>query len=203
MTEQGAQEPRTSPRAWLRKNLGPRGEVVAAAMAFLLIVAVVAVAFWIANYQQADMWQAKERTARSELADAERNQAMIEASVKRYQGEIATLKSKEDMLAELALGIEADKKALAEREAAVTATEQQVAANTINEGTWTVGVDVEPGTYRTKDPVSGTCYWAIFQSGTNKDNIVQNDIVKGGSPTVTISAGQDFETSRCGSWVKQ
>jgi hypothetical protein len=93
--------------------------------------------------------------------------------------------------------------AVAAREAAVTTTEQQIADAQIHDGTWTVGVDIAPGTYRTIEPVSGTCYWAIYKSGTNKDDIVQNDIVNGGYPTVTIREGQDFESSRCGTWAPQ
>ncbi|HEY4753429.1 MAG TPA: hypothetical protein VIH37_09100, partial [Candidatus Limnocylindrales bacterium] len=71
------------------------------------------------------------------------------------------------------------------------------------EGMWTVGADIEPGTYRTKEPVTTDCYWAIYRSGTNGDDIIQNDIVTGGTPRVTLSAGQDFNTQRCGDWVKQ
>jgi hypothetical protein len=89
------------------------------------------------------------------------------------------------------------------REAAVTAVEQQIAADSIREGTWTVGVDVAPGTYRTEAAVTGRCYWAITRSGTNGSDIVQNDNVSGGFPTVTLREGQDFENSRCGTFIKQ
>lgn len=88
------------------------------------------------------------------------------------------------------------------REAAVTATEQAVAATQIGIGTWTVGVDIEPGTYRTAEAVTSTCYWGIYRSGTNGDDIIQNDIVQGGFPTVTLKEGQDFENG-CGLFVKQ
>jgi hypothetical protein len=37
---------------------------------------------------------------------------------------------------------------VAAREQAGTAVEQQMAASSIGVGTWTVGVDVQPGTYR-------------------------------------------------------
>lgn len=93
--------------------------------------------------------------------------------------------------------------AVAAREAAVTTVEQQVAANSIEEGMWTVGVDVEPGTYRTAAAVSGDCYWAITRSGSNGSDIIDNDIVQGGFPTVTLEVGQDFENSRCGTFVRQ
>ena len=93
--------------------------------------------------------------------------------------------------------------AVADREAAVTAVENQIAATSIGEGIWTVGVDIEPGTYRTADPLAGYCYWAIYRSGTNGDDIVENDGPEGGYPTVTLSEGQDFENSGCGTFVKQ
>ena len=93
---------------------------------------------------------------------------------------------------------------LADREKAVKGAEAQVEANRITEGTWTVGVDVQPGTYRTTEAVSSTmCYWGIYRSGSNGSDIIDNDIVNGGFPTVTLSAGQDFTTRDCGTWDKQ
>lgn len=89
------------------------------------------------------------------------------------------------------------------REDAVSAVEKQKAANTIGTGTWVVGKDIEAGTYRTADAVSSDCYWAILQSGTNGSNIIQNDIPGGGRPSVTLAAGQDFKSNRCGNWTKQ
>lgn len=88
------------------------------------------------------------------------------------------------------------------RETAVTSTEQQVAASQIKDGTWTVGVDIEPGTYRTAEAVTSMCYWAILKTGTNGADIIRNDLPKGGFPSVTLKAGQDFENS-CGIWTKQ
>lgn len=93
--------------------------------------------------------------------------------------------------------------AVAAREAAVTVTEQQAAANQVGNGVWTVGVDVEPGTYRTTEAVTQMCYWGIYRTGSNGDDIIQNDIVTGGFPSVTLSAGQDFKSSDCGTWARQ
>jgi Ni/Co efflux regulator RcnB len=92
---------------------------------------------------------------------------------------------------------------VAAREQAASAVEQQIAANSIGQGTWTVGRDIEPGTYRTREAVVGDCYWAILASGTNGGDIIENDIPSGGFPTVTLSAGQDFENNGCGTFVKQ
>jgi hypothetical protein len=98
--------------------------------------------------------------------------------------------------------LDAREAAIAAREAAVTQTEQAAAATQIQIGTWTVGVDIEPGTYRMADPVTSACYWGIYRSGTNGDDIIQNDIVQGGRPQVTLEAGQDFKND-CGVFVKQ
>lgn len=74
---------------------------------------------------------------------------------------------------------------------------------TIEEGTWTVGVDVPAGTYRVQERItSGDCYWSITKTGSNGDDIISNDIVSGGRPQVTLKKGQDFESNRCGTWVK-
>lgn len=87
------------------------------------------------------------------------------------------------------------------REDAVTQQEKVQADNSIAEGTWAVGVDVAPGTYRAKDPVSDFCYWEIT-ADTNGDHIVANDIVHGGRPTVTLKKGQFFKTQGCGTWAR-
>ena len=92
---------------------------------------------------------------------------------------------------------------LVAREQAVTAVEQRIAATSIGQGIWTVGIDIEPGTYRVSEALTGYCYWSITASGTNGDDIIENDGPEGGFPTVTLSVGQDFENSGCGTFVKQ
>lgn len=109
----------------------------------------------------------------------------------------------EAILTQKVAEIEQREAKVAEREKAVSATEQRIADTTITEGTWTVGRDIEAGTYVTQGTVSGSCYWEITRSGTNGGDIIENDIVGGGRPTVTLTVGQDFTTNRCGSWVKQ
>lgn len=120
-----------------------------------------------------------------------------------YQELLSGLVSREVAVADQEGALTEREAAVTEREAAVTAVEQQVAATSIGEGTWTVGVDVEPGTYRTAEAVTDTCYWGIYTTGTNGDDIQQNDVVTGGFPTVTLAVGQDFKNSGCGTFVKQ
>jgi hypothetical protein len=99
--------------------------------------------------------------------------------------------------------VKAAEAAVKKREDAVSGSEAKQAANTVSEGTWTVGTDIEPGTYRTKEDVGSSCYWGIYTTGTNGDDIQANDIPGGGRPTVTLVEGQDFNTRRCGAWQKQ
>lgn len=99
--------------------------------------------------------------------------------------------------------VKAAEKSVKSREVAVTGAEKAKAANTISEGTWTVGVDVEPGSYRANENVTSDCYWGIYRTGSNGSDIIDNDIVTGGRPAVVLSAGQDFKSSRCGTWSKQ
>lgn len=70
----------------------------------------------------------------------------------------------------------------------------------IQDGTWTVGEDIPAGTYKVTGAPSN-CYWGIYKSGTNQDQIINNHI-GGGNLRVTLKVGQDFETKRCGTWVK-
>lgn len=85
----------------------------------------------------------------------------------------------------------------------VSPTPAKPATPTIQDGTWTVGEDFPAGTY-SATAADGTCYWAIYKSGQNQslDSVVQNHL-GGGHLTVTLKAGQDFETERCGTWTKK
>lgn len=90
-----------------------------------------------------------------------------------------------------------------EREKAVGKIEVEQEKNSVGNGIWTVGTDIKAGTYRTKEAVGSDCYWAVLRTGTNGSDIINNGIPGGGRPTVAVKKGQDFESSRCGTWVKQ
>jgi len=72
-------------------------------------------------------------------------------------------------------------------------------SSSITEGVWEVGSDIKPGRYRTEEAVTD-CYWAITRGGSNGDDIIANDNVSGGRPSVTLKRGQEFKSSRCGDW---
>ena len=69
---------------------------------------------------------------------------------------------------------------------------------TFSDGTWLVGEDIPAGRYRTVDTVDGECYWSISNDGDIQDN----DFPGGGRPTVTLKKGQEFKSSRCGTWKR-
>jgi hypothetical protein len=69
------------------------------------------------------------------------------------------------------------------------------------DGTWQVGVDIAPGTWRSAGGT--TCYWQRMSGfGGGFDNIIANENT-GPSAIVTI-AGSDkgFSAARCGTWTK-
>lgn len=77
------------------------------------------------------------------------------------------------------------------------------AAATIDDGTWTVGEDVPAGTYKVRVAVEDDlCYWSITKTGSNGGDIINNGLGTKGRPSVVLKKGQDFETARCGVWVK-
>lgn len=73
-------------------------------------------------------------------------------------------------------------------------------STSIAEGTYTVGVDIVPGTYRAVG-AEETCYWSITKTGSNGSDIVDNAI-GGGNLSVTLKNGQDFTSKRCPIWQK-
>jgi len=81
------------------------------------------------------------------------------------------------------------------------AKEEYVKKTSLADGTYSVGVSMEPGTYRTNS-TNSRCYWAIYVSGTNYDDIDQNDAGSVGVLTVTVGEGRDFRTQSCGTWSK-
>jgi multidrug efflux pump subunit AcrA (membrane-fusion protein) len=152
-----------------------------------------------ASEQYAEL-QGRNREMQVVVADQkERYEALEDSTVERE----AELEEREAAVEAADAEVAAAKSAVAKREAAVAGAEAKAKANTITDGTWSVGTDIAAGTYRTTDEVGSSCYWAILAGGTNGSDILENDIPGGGRPMVTLAEGQDFNTKRCGSWQKQ
>ncbi|QSZ55641.1 hypothetical protein [Paenarthrobacter ureafaciens] len=131
----------------------------------------------------------------------------LQSDYKALQGGIADKEAKvqarETEVGKAEAAVKSAEAAVKKREEAVTAAEKQKAANTMSDGTWTVGRDIAAGMYRATADVGSSCYWGIYETGSNGSNIIENDLPGGGRPSVTLSAGQDFKSSRCGTWTRQ
>ncbi|GAA4529793.1 hypothetical protein GCM10023096_69140 [Nonomuraea ferruginea] len=71
--------------------------------------------------------------------------------------------------------------------------------------TLVVGVDIQPGTYRTTGPAGGTgpCYWARMNSTTGDIGDVIDAGMPSGPATVTIAAtDKSFQTAGCAEWTR-
>lgn len=143
---------------------------------------------------------AEKEGLQSDMTSLQGRYDTLDAGIKERE---ASVQAREDAVTEADAAVKTADAAVKKREQAVTTSEKTQAANTIEEGTWTVGVDIKPGTYRAVANVTSGCYWGIYRTGSNGSDIIENDIVSGGRPSVTLSVGQDFNTSRCGSWMKQ
>jgi hypothetical protein len=69
------------------------------------------------------------------------------------------------------------------------------------DGTWQIGVDVEPGTYATAGAVDPTCHHALRRTRTGGDSIGAAD---GPGPATVVLREADgwFETSGCATWKR-
>jgi hypothetical protein len=70
-------------------------------------------------------------------------------------------------------------------------------------GTFVVGKDIEPGTYKTAGPDGFGCYYARLKDTSGDLNAIINNNVSQGPATVTIKGSDGaFETSGCHTWSK-
>ena len=88
----------------------------------------------------------------------------------------------------------------------------QLPATSFGDGTWTVGVDIQYGTYRSIPPKEGTCYWQAVSDFTGgMSSIIANDSGPlddehndGGGPMVADIYATDagFVSRNCGTWER-
>ncbi|MDR7166126.1 hypothetical protein J2X12_004180 [Pseudarthrobacter oxydans] len=150
---------------------------------------------------------AEKASVESERDAAESSYASMKSKYDTLQNGITAretkVSSREAEVGKADAAVKTAEAAVKVREEAVTGAERTKAANTVGDGTWTVGTDIEPGTYRAAADVGSSCYWGIYATGSNGSNIIDNDLPGGGRPSVALNSGQDFKSSRCGKWEKQ
>lgn len=68
------------------------------------------------------------------------------------------------------------------------------------DGTWMVGQDIAPGTYKTS--TSGSCYWERLKGLSGQfEDIIANGLGSGGQVIVTIAeSDKAFRSQDCGTW---
>lgn len=186
-----------------KTNKKLRRGLVAGGLGIVLVGVGVAGGFLLADPTKSDEYQ--RQTVNYDII-----QGAYEILSDKYDALEGEVKEQEEALTDREEAVKAAEGALARetavveaREKAVSSAEQAKAATNIVDGTWTVGRDIEPGVYRSAEPVGSRCYWGIYRSGTNGSDILENDIPGGGHPVVTLAEGQDFNSSRCGTWTKQ
>lgn len=67
------------------------------------------------------------------------------------------------------------------------------------DGTYQVGVDILPGTYRSSG--KSDCYWARLRSLATND-IIDNDNASGPAVVQILPSDAAFLTKRCGTWQR-
>lgn len=125
--------------------------------------------------------------------------ANLEDQVGSLQREVRSWESRDDSLSEWAADLDAREAAVSAREDAVTVVEEQIAANTFEgDGLFVVGIDIEPGRYRSDGGPS--CYWArLTADGTD---IIDNYLGEG-QTIVTVQATDGLlEVSGCAPFTK-
>jgi Protein of unknown function (DUF2510) len=151
--------------------------------------------------------------ANTELTAAQDEMAVLQKEIDGYEAKVQAAEDRVKDVQDAAADREAEladiESELAEREAAVkkredavTATETDIEKNKIpGSGTFLVGSDIKPGTYRSVD--NSFCYWARL-SGVSGDlnDILANDNVEGQALVQIEGSDEAFETNGCNEWTK-
>ena len=73
--------------------------------------------------------------------------------------------------------------------------------STFGDGTFTVGKDLQTGTYRTRQAASG-CYWARLSGfGGTLGEIITSDLTNNPSTVTIASSDKGFKSDGCGTWT--
>lgn len=74
------------------------------------------------------------------------------------------------------------------------------------DGTYLVGTDIKPGTYKTSGPADSVipnCYWERSSSTSgNMDGILANDNLSGAGVVTVLPSDKVFKTTGCNDWTK-
>jgi TolA-binding protein len=151
--------------------------------------------------ENVDYLDANERL-QEEITDLEDQIGSLESRVDEIDERQVELDQRETALDTREQDLEDLQAELDERAKELDRTEEAIEENTIpGDGIWVVGEEIDPGTYKAQGTGSG-CYWARLGSLDTSD-ILNNHF---GSAEVSVQIHDSdaaFETSGCGSWMKQ
>ncbi len=72
---------------------------------------------------------------------------------------------------------------------------------TFGDGTWRVGTDIPPGTFRLRTPPPGTCYWERLSGfGGTIDDIIANGLSNATQVVTIAPSDAGFHSDGCGTW---
>lgn len=150
-----------------------------------------------ASEEETDGLQRALRVAQAKARTAEtRAKAAAEASLAPQR---TALQQQTDAVKKLEAAVKQKEAAVAAREQAVGTAEAEAAANTIDgDGTFVVGEDLQPGTY--KSAGGDNCYWARLGSGGA--DIIDNNIGAGQAVVTVRPSDFALEVSRCAPFRK-
>jgi uncharacterized protein YlxW (UPF0749 family) len=111
-----------------------------------------------------------------------------------------TLASERSKLSKTRQQVSAEKRRLRRLQGQVSGVRQQISANTVDgEGTYVVGSDIKPGTWRAS--ASPGCYWARLRSLDTSD-IIDNDNADGPVVIQVLPSDKALQVSGCSSFHK-
>ena len=85
----------------------------------------------------------------------------------------------------------------------VTAAAPAPAVAIPGDGTYQVGVDVKPGTYLSKGPQDGNCYYARLSGSDGLSDIIANGNTSGQIVVTIKKTDKFFESNGCNDWTKR
>jgi hypothetical protein len=142
----------------------------------------------------------------SKLSDTQSQLAKAQQQVGNLPQEQASLKAAQDQLdsdqaglATAEQNVSGREKTVEKREKAVKKIEGTIAANTIpGDGTYKVGGDMNPGTYKSID--NEECYWQLSSDANGNDIIANNNV--NGQAIISARTGEYFQSQDCSDWHK-
>lgn len=132
------------------------------------------------------------------VLETERDEALESLESLREELASATSRAEDAENSLLELQEAASSAETAEAEAA----SEEGLSSTFGDGTWVVGEDIEPGTYRSEG--GDYCYWERLSGLSGEfDDIIANELTEGQAVVQISESDVAFKSQDCGTWTRQ